>query len=415
MNACPSSILIRLSVWACLLVISFTLITPASAQTPPVRHLYTVTTETAGLGAHGRGDLGYSVDISGSVLVAGAPTYWEAYYSAGETFGPAGGVFAFQAGNGNYISHAAYGTVAGIFQPLGRTVAVHGRRAIGSRVTDCCTHPTSLPTISWSIDDPTQVVSYPQQLDIEGDSVAIRDNLIAIGSINDNRFIEPWYSQSGVVRLYTADDAIEAGVLGASDPLPGRGFGEAVAITDDFILVGSLTGGVYVFDRHTLTQQRQLRPTPASLWFGRKIDADGDLFIASGLSNFVGSGTAWIYNARTGQQLMQLSHADAAPNDEFAQWGVALSWPYAAVTCRRCFTEFQYDGAVYVFDVRNGQQIARLVSPQPSQAGWFGTSVAMEGDLIAVGEVPYADIGNPSQGSVHVFRIGDRIFADAFE
>ena len=67
-------------------------------------------------------------------------------------------------------------------------------------------------------------------------------------------------------------------------------------------------------------------------------------------------------------------------------------------------------GAVDVFaaEVRPGgtidaRAIARLVPPTPSTSGRFGTSVATDGERIAVGE-PGAGTGTPRPGAVHVFR-----------
>jgi hypothetical protein len=67
-------------------------------------------------------------------------------------------------------------------------------------------------------------------------------------------------------------------------------------------------------------------------------------------------------------------------------------------------------GAVDVFAVEvrpdgtiDARIIARLVPPTPSTSGRFGTSVATDGERIAVGE-PGAGTGMPRPGAVHVFR-----------
>ncbi|MFM9096870.1 MAG: FG-GAP repeat protein [Phycisphaerales bacterium] len=67
-------------------------------------------------------------------------------------------------------------------------------------------------------------------------------------------------------------------------------------------------------------------------------------------------------------------------------------------------------GTVDVFDITAGpdgtlhaRPIARLVPPTQSTSGRFGTSIATDGDRIAVGE-PGAGTGTPRPGAVHVFR-----------
>lgn len=392
---------------------------PAFAQTVPVTHLRSVSTETAGYGQYGRGQLGYSVDLSGSVLVAGAPAYFEFATTDGTTFAPAGGVFAFDVRSGELISRVSVGSVVGVFQPLGRRVAIDGLRVVGSRVTDCCDSPISWQTLSWELDVPDVLTAFPQPVGIDGDSVAVRGDVIAIGSINDNRFIAPFESVGGAVRLYDARTAEELRILGPSDPGPGRSFGTAVRFTDDFILVGagnlSGPGDVYVFDQASGAELRRIRPSsPAPGAFGLRLDAEGDLFVASSLA-LVGSGRVFVHNARTGTLVRSLQHPNPVNFDEFAQGGVGIAWPYAVASCRRCTQSLQRDGAVFVFDLRDGSLVATLASPEPSANGFFGTSVAIRGDLIAVGEVPFTEDFEPDRGVVHLFRIGERLFDDGFE
>lgn len=404
---------------ACSLLLSACAALPAFAQPLSVTHLRSFTTESAGLGQYGRGQLGYSVDLSGEVLVTGAPSYFEFFTSSGTTFAPAGGVFAFDVGSGELISRVAVGSNIGVFQPLGRRIAIDGLRMIGSRVTNCCTSPPGAQALSWELDAPESLRALPQPINVDGNSVAASGDIVAIGSINDNRFLKPNQSVGGAVRFYDARTGEELRVLGPDDPGPGRAFGTAVRFTQDFVLVGagnlSGPGDVYVFDRETGTQLRRLRPvSPTPGAFGLRLDAEGDLFIASSLA-LVGSGRAFIYNARSGALQRVLQHTNPLNGDGFAQHGVGIAWPYAVATCRACTRTLQRDGAVFVFDLRDGSLVATLTSPEPRENGFFGSSVAIRGDLIAVGEVPFTEEFEPDGGAVHLYRIGEGLFGDGFE
>ncbi len=392
-----------------------------SVQAQTVTLLRSISTETMGVDLYGAGEMGASVDISAGIILAGAPTYNEFVSSdGGGTFGPAGAVFAIDAASGELISRFSYSNSIQFWQPLGRRVALDGLRAATTRITNCCASPASGPSASWNVFTSDSATLFQQTLQSYGSSVAVRDDLVVIGSINDNRFLQPGQTVGGAAIVYDAVTGEQIRVLGPTDPGPGRAFGTSAEITDDFILVGagaaSGPGDVYVFDRQNGEQLRRIRPTsPLPGAFGRTLDAEGDLFIASSLASPAGTGRAWVYNARTGQALRMLQHPQPAASDRFAQDGVAISWPYAAITCASCSLHDAFDGAVFVFNIETGDLIATLGSPQPQFAGWFGSSVAMEGDTIVVGEVPnYPGPPAEPEGWVHVFSL-DPVFISGFE
>ncbi len=392
-----------------------------SVQAQTVTFLRSISTETMGVDQYGAGEMGASVDISAGIILAGAPTYNEFFSSdGGGTFGPAGAVFAIDAASGELISRFSYSNSIQFWQPLGRRVALDGLRAATTRITNCCASPVSGPSASWNVFSSDSATFFQQTLQGYGNSVAVRDDLVVIGSINDNRFLQPGQGLGGAAIVYDAVTGEQIRVLGPSDPGPGRAFGTSAEITDDYFLIGagaaSGPGDVYVFDRQSGEQLRRIRPTsPLPGAFGRTLDAEGDLFIASSLASPSGTGRAWVYNAHTGQALRMLQHPEPAQGDRFAQDGVAISWPYAAVTCASCSLHDDFDGAVFVFNIETGALIATLGSPQPQYAGWFGSAVAMEGATIVVGEVPYYP-GPPAEPEawVHVFSL-DPVFISGFE
>jgi len=62
-------------------------------------------------------------------------------------------------------------------------------------------------------------------------------------------------------------------------------------------------------------------------------------------------------------------------------------------------------GAVEIFEQRDGEWIhaVTLTPPSPTASGWFGAAVAVEGDLVAIGEYGHSD-GTAAVGAVHLYR-----------
>ncbi len=90
---------------------------------------------------------------------------------------------------------------------------------------------------------------------------------------------------------------------------------------------------------------------------------------------------------------------------------VALSDGWIAVASPHANAGAVHSGAVDLFQrVRVPgagdavRSIARLAPPGPAASGWFGASVALHGETLAVGEPGHGD-GFPSAGLVHVYRL----------
>lgn len=289
----------------------------------------------------GRGDnFGGSVDIDGDLAVVGAP-----YEESRGT-----GVNGFQNFDGNGPRGAAY-----LF-----------RRALDG---------------SWS----QEAYLKPKKSD-KGDefggSVAVSGNRVAIGSTGDGSSSagvngDPYDNSlpdSGAVYVFEQHNGQwrHAAFIKASNPDAGDIFGAGVAMDGDTIVVGaafedsgangvngnqadngaSNSGAAYVFRGSGLnwTQEAYIKAsnTGAEDGFGRGIDIDGDRLVV----------------AARGED-SQASGVDGDQGDDSL---------FSA-------------GAVYVF-VRSGtswSQEAYLKASNPDSQDAFGTSVAIDGDRVAVG------------------------------
>ncbi|HRQ73724.1 MAG TPA: GC-type dockerin domain-anchored protein [Phycisphaerales bacterium] len=206
--------------------------------------------------------------------------------------------------------------------------------------------------------------------------------------------------------------------LVASDPQASAGFGLSVAVSGNLAIVGAPTanggavqsGIAYVYDVKTGVQLHRLTPSDAQAGdqFGWAVAISGDVaIIGARRDDDLGSnsGSAYVFNAATGQQLFKLRASDGAAQDEFG-YSVAIAGDRAIVGARLANNFGANDGKAYIFDVTTGQQKHRLMSADNYGSDEFGTSVAISGNIAIVG-APFHDAPNfvRDVGAVYVYDV----------
>lgn len=102
--------------------------------------------------------------------------------------------------------------------------------------------------------------------------------------------------------------------------------------------------------------------------------------------------------------------------DNYFGYSVALSDQYAVVAApQESDVSGAYSGKVYVFNATSGDLIRTFDNPNPygtSLNDYFGRSVGVYGDLVAVGSYNEDEAGNANSGKVYIFSIssGNLIF-----
>lgn len=269
-----------------------------------------------------------------------------------------------------------------------------------------------------------------------------------------------------VFRRGTSSWASEA-YLKASNPNGGDGFGNAVALDGDVLVVGAGSedssavgvnggesdngargsGAAYVFRRTgtAWTQEAYLKAsnTEAADDFGADVLAvDGDTIAVGAHAEDGGScgaggdpsdnsalqaGAVFIFHRANGAWAQQafLKAENCEAGDEFG-WALALDGDRLAVGAGGESSSTGADpadngawssGAVYVFERANAQwtQTAYLKATVPRPGDYFGFQLALDGDHLAVGAGGHEgakpgvnhdewSLGAPGSGAVHVFR-----------
>lgn len=151
------------------------------------------------------------------------------------------------------------------------------------------------------------------------------------------------------------------------------------------------TGTAYVFNPTTGNLISTLaNPTPASLdSFGVSVGVDANTAIIGAPQDDPGgltsAGTAYVFNANTGALISTLNNPDPANNDAFG-WSVEISGTTAIVGAHRNDPGGVGDaGTAYVFDATTGNLLYTLDNPGPDRSDNFAESVAISGATAIVG------------------------------
>lgn len=169
---------------------------------------------------------------------------------------------------------------------------------------------------------------------------------------------------------------------------------------------GISSGSAYLFDVTTGTQLYKLTASDAGeyYYFGRSVAIDGNIAIVGADGDDHGgssSGSAYLFDVTTGAQVCKLIASDAAEYDRFGN-SVAIDGDMAIIGACDDISSGISSGSAYLFDIRTGTQLAKLRASDAMSYGDFGESVAIDGNMAIVGS-PYDDDGGDYSGSAYLF------------
>ncbi|MGQ9645417.1 MAG: PKD domain-containing protein [Thermodesulfobacteriota bacterium] len=145
------------------------------------------------------------------------------------------------------------------------------------------------------------------------------------------------------------------------------------------------------------------RASQQNILFGSSVAIDGEVAVVG--ARFDGGGSAYILReAGPGnwQKVAKLTASDVASGDYFG-YAVAISGDLVVVGALYGDGNVKDSGAAYIFKETSPgiwQQVAKLKNPSGAQYDGFGSSVAIDGDTVIVGE----KYGDRSKGSAFIFE-----------
>jgi len=231
-----------------------------------------------------------------------------------------------------------------------------------------------------------------------GYSIAQDNGILAVGAPGSVRIEIPY--GPGSVYLFDATTGDLLFRLTASDGEDKDWFGNSVAISNGIVAVGAMgdddngnrSGSAYLFDALTGEQLFKLLPTG-----GADIEQFGSAIAIENNTVLVGSsndspfgryaGTVFVFNATTGEQIRRIiPENDGGTNNDFGH-SVDVHNGIAVVGDRYYdISSVLFDvGSVRIINVATGEQLFKLVSIDALSNDYFGISVAIDDGIVVVG------------------------------
>jgi len=361
-------------------------------------------------------DVGAAVDFFGSaisiengIVAVGAPR------SNQNNTQDSGGVFLYDASTGllNNVLRPDFEFFGG--QRFGTAVSMSNGKIAVTAINDNDNTTSSGSVYLFDASTGTRITKFFPTGTVSGDafgfSVAMNNNTIAVGSQSDD-------NQSGIdsgsVYLFDATTGVQTNILipDFSDARPS--FGASVAINGGIIGVGApeddengtSSGTAYLFESADGIQTQKLLTADLLIdnRFGSAIAIDSSN-IAIGSSgdedNGFNSGSAYILSSFDGHQFTKLLPDDGASGDRFGN-AIDISNSIAAVGARGSDDNGFSSGSAYLFDATLGNQLAKLLPDDSAEFQFFGWSIAIDQNTVAVGAIGDSENG-PFSGAVYLF------------
>lgn len=278
--------------------------------------------------------------------------------------------------------------------------------------------PSSPPTEAEFVFPMLNTILYPDSsVDTEsffGASVAIDKRTIVIGIQDDDTGVG-----SAMVYKFNNGTFLEQAKLSPNDGSPTDDFGRAVAISNDFIIVGAQkqdaagidSGAAYIFERNDDDEWTEVAKLVApdseeNERFGISVAIDRNVAIigANGDDdNGENSGAAYIFTRVNNEWMFtqKLTASDGEAGDNYG-FSVAIYGDQAVVGA---VWDSEKSGSVYVYILIDGFWTVegKFIADGGNPDDQFGWSVSMYEDSIAVGA--FADDANGlDSGAVYVFE-----------
>ena len=260
-----------------------------------------------------------------------------------------------------------------------------------------------------------------------GFAVAVDGDTVVIGAYGDD-------SDKGSAYVFTRVSGVwsQQATLTADDGVAGDWFGYSVAVEGDTAVVGAYqddengdgSGSAYVFTRESGAWDDGTKLTATdgdeNHGFGASVAVDGDTVVVGATGSLSGadvsSGAAYLFtkpdngwddDSYDGNETAKLTPSDGADTDFFG-YTVAVNSDTVLIGAYGHATDGRYgSGAAYLFTMPDtgwddADETVKLVASDGAAEDYFGSSVAVDGDVALITATDDDDTGDNS-GSAYLF------------
>ena len=236
-----------------------------------------------------------------------------------------------------------------------------------------------------------------------GISVSIHGNFAAVGAPNEG--------STGEVFTYKREATgwVRKSILTPSDIRNAENFGQSVAVSEDFLIVGdpdSGAGSFYIYKRDGDFWREGTKYIPTGAQINDRVGisvaiSDNYAIVGAEWDDEKGaeSGAAYVYKRQGAfwQFQYKLTASDGKEFDEFGS-SVSVSGNKAMVGAK--------NNAVYIYELEESNTISldaiRIDASDISEGDWFGLSVVHDGNYALVGA--FIDEKGENSGAAYVFK-----------
>lgn len=371
---------------------------------------------------------GYSVAIDANMIVVGARFDDEGATNAGRAY-----VYDLSTGTPTVPVHTLNNPTPADSDAFGYSVAISGQRvAIGAYLDSTVANSagsvylydleSAAPTTPVTISNPTT----PAWTEYFGSSLSLVGSRLIVGASGENTGA----SAAGAAFVYDVTGGSPSLVRTFNNLVPAQQdrFGSAVCQQGSRILITTPWDDQDALDSGTSSLYDLNAPTPglpvrtfshtgdaADNAFGTSTAISGTLVAVGSRSDdlsFMDSGSVQIFDtssANSAQPVLVIGN----PTNFSGEFGNALAMAgnRLVVGARQAYgpNALVADGRVYIYDLASATPatpVVTLANPAsgPNMADYFGSSIALSGDYVAVG-APSDDTGADDAGSVYVFDL----------
>ena len=242
-----------------------------------------------------------------------------------------------------------------------------------------------------------------------GISSAVSGNIVVVGAFNETA---NGYTGAGHAYIYSAKTGALLHTLTSPNAQTNGEFGAFAVVASDNIVVVTAwneaangfaqAGHAYIFNAATGALLRTLTSPNAQTGgeFGNGIAVSGNIVVVSAwheaANGFAEAGHAYVYSADTGTLLRTFTSPNAQTGGQFGD-EVGVAGKIVAVGAEtETANGYSQAGHAYTFNVLTGKLITAFTSPNPVTGGYFGSTVTLVGNVLALGaqnETPNGYIG----------------------